>query len=489
MSAQVVQLWGRRMGLLLLALIVAAAVMVRTPLDAHAYDIRKGPNPSNRVTLNFDDCPKSAAQFRSVLVAARDLDVALMLFPTGDCISSGRFDVVLARSLGHYVFNHSISHPDLTTLSYNAVRRQLGAPGVVTSYGRPPYGAINNTVRSAYSSVGMTPWLWNVDTQDWNGKTASQVVNHVVNNARAGDSVLMHMQWNGFSGTAIEAMKSGLARRGLQVCRNYPGTTPVRPTQLNCNGRASHVFGDESGDGLSDVLVVNQAGHLMMYRTRSGSPLANGVRVGHGWQVINWFARVPDLTGDGRHDLLARRNDGTLWLYPGRGKGSFGSPKQLGHGWSVMHLMTVVPDVDGDGHPELLAANTDGQLYRYRLTGTRISNLGQIGHDWRSNIVSITSVGNSSGDSTPDLLAVNSQGHLLSYTMSPSGRITRTVQLGHGWTGFSGIHSPGDMTSDGLRDLVARSPDGKLYLYRNRGGSFAARQELGHGWNVIRLFG
>lgn len=204
-----------------------------TPPPAGSYNLFSGPNTSNRVILTFDDCPKSLSSFRTTVKAIADLGVSVGLFPTGDCVSAGRFDAAYARSLGHYVFNHSVSHPQLTNLSRSAVIRELGAPGIVTTYGRPPYGAYNATVRSAYDAVGMRIWLWNVDTNDWKGKSSSQLISYVVANADAGDTVLMHMQWNGFNASSVKAMRDGLAAKGIGMCR-IQGATAVKPAGVAC---------------------------------------------------------------------------------------------------------------------------------------------------------------------------------------------------------------------------------------------------------------
>ncbi|MEO7269531.1 MAG: polysaccharide deacetylase family protein [Knoellia sp.] len=197
------------------------------------YSRTTGPNRTSRVVLSFDDCPSSYSAFQGAVLGAERLGVSLVLFPTGNCISSGKFSASFARAHGHYVFNHSVSHPDLTKLSYSSVRYQLGSPGVVTSYGRPPYGAYNNTVLNAYASKSMRVWTWTVDTQDWTGKSQSSVVSYAVSNSRAGSTVLMHMQWGAFNTTAISQMKSGLANRGLAVCRNL-GATAVSPSSVAC---------------------------------------------------------------------------------------------------------------------------------------------------------------------------------------------------------------------------------------------------------------
>lgn len=197
------------------------------------YSISSGPNRTSKVVLSFDDCPASAAAFRTVADGAQKAGVALVLFPTGNCISQGRISPSYARSRGHYVFNHSVSHPQLTKLSLASVRTQLRAPGVVTTYGRPPYGAYNTTVLNGYAWQGMRPWTWTLDTRDWEGKSQSSVVSYVVSNSRAGSTVLMHMQWKAFNTTAINQMKAGLAKRGLSVCANR-GATAVSPSSVNC---------------------------------------------------------------------------------------------------------------------------------------------------------------------------------------------------------------------------------------------------------------
>ena len=197
------------------------------------YSIGSGANRSSYVVLSFDDCPKSLAAFKETVLGAERLGIALSLFPTGQCLQSGKFDAAYARAHGHYVFNHSVSHPDLTTLSASAAYAQLGAPGVVTNYGRPPYGAYNTiTVRNAYAQRGMRIWTWNVDTRDWEGGSQATVVSYVVNNTKSGQTVLMHMGWNAFNTSALTQMKSGLATKGLAVCRNK-GATAVKPA-MSC---------------------------------------------------------------------------------------------------------------------------------------------------------------------------------------------------------------------------------------------------------------
>jgi len=216
------------------------AVVVSSRSPTPSYNKYRGPNYTNRVLLSFDDCPKSLARLRSVLTWLTKNNVGVMMFPTGNCIRSfaSRYRVnitLLMRAHGQYVGNHSISHSHLTHLSRKGVLRQLGAPGVVTNYGRPPYGAVSPTVNSAYAAKGMREVLWTVDSRDWTGKSAGRVGRDVIAKSKPRSMVLMHMQWRGFYPATLAQIRSGLTRKGLTLCHRYPGTAPVRtPDRLPC---------------------------------------------------------------------------------------------------------------------------------------------------------------------------------------------------------------------------------------------------------------
>ncbi len=197
------------------------------------YSVGKGPNTTSKVVLSFDDCPKSLSAFKTTVNAAESLGIRLVIFTYGDCVNWKLIDPAYARAHGHYVFNHSNTHADLTTLSYAGVLKELAAPGPQTSYGRPPYGAYNLTVKNAYASKPMRIWTWNIDTEDWTGKSQSTVVNYVINNAKAGNTVLMHMQYAAFNQSALSAIKTGLAKKGLSICRNN-GAVGVSPSKVDC---------------------------------------------------------------------------------------------------------------------------------------------------------------------------------------------------------------------------------------------------------------
>ncbi len=198
------------------------------------YSVHSGPNKTKAVMLTYDDCPNSWDKFETTVLGAEKLGISLVMFPTGQCLDAGYFDTKFARAHGMYVFNHSVSHPHLGDLSTSAALQEIGGAGVVASWGRPPFGDISSHIRALYEEKGMRIWLWDIDTQDWNGhKSQSTVVNYVLSNSYEGATVLMHMQESAFNPTALAQIKAGLAKDGLSICRNQ-GPVEQFPRTLNC---------------------------------------------------------------------------------------------------------------------------------------------------------------------------------------------------------------------------------------------------------------
>ncbi|MFG2128020.1 FG-GAP-like repeat-containing protein [Streptomyces sp. NPDC048751] len=116
-------------------------------------------------------------------------------------------------------------------------------------------------------------------------------------------------------------------------------------------------YGDLSGDGRSDVLAVEKAtGKLWLYPGTSTGTLGARKLIGNsGWTGMSALVGAGDMNGDGRADLIARQaSTGQLWLYPGKA-GALGSRVLIGNsGWNVMETFLGLGDVSGDGRADLV---------------------------------------------------------------------------------------------------------------------------------------
>ena len=187
-----------------------------------------------------------------------------------------------------------------------------------------------------------------------------------------------------------------------------------------------------------------------------------------------------DWSGDGAADVLAVRSDGALLLYPGTGAGAFqpDGPHVIGSGWAQFGAL-LTGDWTGDGKPDILAVPSDGRLMLYRGNGTGgfVTGQGeQIGTGF-AQFTGLLLVRDWSGDGEPELLARTSDGRLMMYRGNGSGGFVtgRGEQIGTGWGRFSALLAPGDWSGDGYADLIARDDAGALHLYRGDGqGGFAS---------------
>jgi peptidoglycan/xylan/chitin deacetylase (PgdA/CDA1 family) len=148
------------------------------------------------VALTFDDGP-AAPYTATLLTHLAQYKARATFFTIGQNVLAHP-DLVRAEArAGHEVGNHSLTHPDLTKLSPEQVAYQLNrtsaaikaATGKAPTLFRPPYGAINSTVRGATS---LSPVLWTLDTEDWKYPNASKVTQSVISKVKRNDVVLMH---------------------------------------------------------------------------------------------------------------------------------------------------------------------------------------------------------------------------------------------------------------------------------------------------------
>jgi peptidoglycan/xylan/chitin deacetylase (PgdA/CDA1 family) len=150
------------------------------------------------VALTFDDGPGERTP--ELLDTLAEHGAHATFFQTGQSIDEFPNTVRRAYAEGHEIGDHSVSHPDLTTLDEAGVRaelapvsarirRETGVGPVVT---RPPYGATNDTVAAVTAELGTSQILWNVDTNDWKDRDARTVTERAVSGARPGAIILMH---------------------------------------------------------------------------------------------------------------------------------------------------------------------------------------------------------------------------------------------------------------------------------------------------------
>ncbi|WP_017689004.1 polysaccharide deacetylase family protein [Paenibacillus sp. PAMC 26794] len=184
--------------------------------DARAADASC---PNGYVGLTFDDGP--SGNTTNILNALKQAGLRATMFNVGQNAQNNQSLVTAQVAAGMWIGNHSYTHPNMTTLNSSQMSSEItrtqqtiqSITGSSPKLFRPPYGATNATLKSVVSQNGLTEVLWNVDSQDWNGASAAQIV-AAVNTMKSGDVILMHDQYQ-TTLQAIPQIAQNLKNRGL----------------------------------------------------------------------------------------------------------------------------------------------------------------------------------------------------------------------------------------------------------------------------------
>jgi peptidoglycan-N-acetylglucosamine deacetylase len=164
--------------------------------------------------LTFDDGPYPVTT--PVLIERlRELGVPAEFFLIGRDTDEQPAIAVEARSAGVDIGNHSLTHPEMSKLSYSSQAEEIAGgaaaifavTGVRTTYFRPPHGNYDADTIAAARAAGETVVLWDVDPGDWRTVTPDQITAAVTAQARAPAVIILH---NGKDAT-VEALGSIVA--------------------------------------------------------------------------------------------------------------------------------------------------------------------------------------------------------------------------------------------------------------------------------------
>lgn len=147
------------------------------------------------VALTFDDGP--GKRTGELLDALEKYDAHATFFMLGQKVSQYKSEVKKMKDIGCELGGHSYDHANFTKLSPDSIQKQMNttndklleAAGSKATVMRPPYGAINDTVKA---NVGLPMILWNIDTLDWKTRNAQKTIDTVMELVGDGDVILMH---------------------------------------------------------------------------------------------------------------------------------------------------------------------------------------------------------------------------------------------------------------------------------------------------------
>lgn len=173
------------------------------------------------VALTFDDGPHQT--YTNEILDILEANHALAtFFEVGRNVLLYPEPVARAYEMGCEIGSHSNAHRNLSKMKKAAVLQDLeNADAAFTAAGvpaptlvRPPYGAVNKTVRS---QTGRAVITWSIDTEDWRSQNVQAVIDSLQQFGDLdGHVVLMHSIYD-TTVQAVEVLVPWLQEQGYQL--------------------------------------------------------------------------------------------------------------------------------------------------------------------------------------------------------------------------------------------------------------------------------
>ena len=189
------------------------------------------------IAFTFDDGPNKA-NTNDIVNFLNDNKMRATFFMVGNLMMDNPDIVKNVYNNNMEIGSHSWAHNNLKRQKIDDIKTEMSKTdevyknitGSEIKLMRPPYGAINDTVKDtfAYSFI-----LWNVDTLDWKFKDSDHLYDFIVNNVEDGDIVLMHdLQYT--TKVGIEKILPQLYANGFRVV-SVSELAKIKKIDLNTN--------------------------------------------------------------------------------------------------------------------------------------------------------------------------------------------------------------------------------------------------------------
>lgn len=152
-----------------------------------------------KVALTFD-AAWGSDKTSKIIEILKENELEATFFLVGFWVEANGDKVKEIDQAGFDIGTHSNTHPKMSTLSQEKMHEELSTSiNLITNitnkpvrFFRAPFGDYNDTVINTATQLGLQTIQWDVDSLDWKGISASEILSRVQKSVQNGSIILFH---------------------------------------------------------------------------------------------------------------------------------------------------------------------------------------------------------------------------------------------------------------------------------------------------------
>lgn len=175
-----------------------------TNVVVSGYAARKVPvyyvqTEEKKIAITFD-AAWGADKTQQIVDILKQKNIKATFFLVGFWVKDYPEMVKVIDQAGMEIGTHSNTHPKMSGLTENQIKEELNTSidliKAITNKEvkifRPPFGDYNDRLINVCESMNIQPIQWDVDSLDWKGLSAGEILTRVSNGVRNGSIILCH---------------------------------------------------------------------------------------------------------------------------------------------------------------------------------------------------------------------------------------------------------------------------------------------------------
>lgn len=179
--------------------------------------------PDKKIAISFD-AAWGADKTEELLKILKEHNIKTTFFLVGFWVDKFPEMVKKISEEGHEVANHSLHHPQMSTLSKEQIIKELNTTsekietiiGKPTTLLRPPFGDYNNRLIETAHELGYQVIQWDVDSLDYKDYGTQSIVDRVLKKVKNGSIVLFHNNAT-YTPEALPIILDELQNQGYEI--------------------------------------------------------------------------------------------------------------------------------------------------------------------------------------------------------------------------------------------------------------------------------